>query len=121
MAFEEGGISPLQSDPSGFRSRTARRVEKERVWVWIQDNRLVFKADVVGETPEVTYLEGVYVHAEERRKGYGMRCLSQLSSMLLTRTKSICLTVNHRNKNAVAFYSKAGYQFNSHYETIYLR
>src|SRR5260370_39927530 len=67
MAFEEGGISPLQSDPSGFRSRTARRVEKERVWVWIQDNRLVFKADGVGETPEVTDIEGVYVHEEERR------------------------------------------------------
>lgn len=121
MAFDEGGISPMQRDPGGFRNRTARRIEQGRIWVWIQDNRLVFKADVVGETTEVTYLEGVHVHAEERRKGYGLRCLKQLSSTLLTRSQSLCLTVNQQNKNAVTFYSKAGYEFHSHYETIYLR
>ena len=30
MAFEEGGTSPLQRDPNGFRHRTARRIEKQR-------------------------------------------------------------------------------------------
>ena len=121
MAFEEGGTSPLQRDPSGFRNRTARRIEKQRVWVWIQDNRLVFKADVVSETPEVTYLEGVHVHREERGKGYGSGCLRKLCAHLLTRSRSLCLAVNHQNKRAVDFYSKAGFEFKSDYETIYLR
>jgi len=121
MAFEEGGISPMQKDPGGFRNRTARRIEQGRIWVWIQDNRLIFKADVVGDTPEVTYLEGVHVHAEERRQGHGLRCLTALSSLLLQRSQSICLTINERNKKALKFYEKAGYQFHSHYETIYLR
>lgn len=121
MAFEEGGISPLKKDPSGFRNRAARRIEQGRIWVWIQDNRLIFKADVVGDTPEVTYLEGVHVHVEERRQGYGLRCLTSLSSILLERSQSICLTVNEGNKKALNFYEKAGYQFHSHYETIYLR
>lgn len=121
MALQEAGTNPLQSDPSGFRSRTARRIEQGRVWVWTDNDRLMFKADVVAETPEVTYLEGVHVHAEERRKGYGVRCLANLSSVLLQRTESICLTVNENNKNALKFYEKAGYQFHSHYETIYLR
>ena len=121
MAFEEGGISPLQKDPSGFRNRNARRIEQGRVWVWFQDGRLIFKADVVAETPEVTYLEGIHVHAEERRKGYGLRCLAQLSSILLARSQSLCLTVNEHNHKATAFNEKAGYHFHSHYETIYLR
>jgi uncharacterized protein len=121
MAFDQCGIRPLEMDPAGFRNRIARRIEQGRVWVWIRDGRLIFKADVVGETAEVAYLEAVHVHPEERRKGYGLRCLKQLSSILLSRSKSICLTVNHRNKNAVTFYSKAGYKFHSHYETIYLR
>jgi len=121
MAFEEGGISPMQKDPGGFRNRTARRIEQGRVWVWIQDNRLIFKADVVGDTPEVTYLEGVHVHVEERRQGYGLRCLTALSSILLQGSQSICLTINERNQKALKFYEKAGYQFHSHYETIYLR
>jgi uncharacterized protein len=121
MAFHEGGTSPLQNDPGGFRSRTARRIEQGRIWVWIEDDRLMFKADVVAETPQVTYLEGVHVHIEERRKGYGLRGLASLSSMLLDRTDSICLTVNEKNKNAAKLYEKAGFQFHSHYETIYLR
>jgi predicted GNAT family acetyltransferase len=121
MAFEEGGISPLQKDPGGFRRRTARRIEQQRIWVWIQDNRLVFKADVIASTPKAIYLEGVHIHAEERRKGYGLRCLTQLSRTLLNQAKSICLTINEKNKNALKFYEKAGYEFRSHYETIYLR
>ena len=121
MALEEGGTSPLQRDPGGFRRRTARRIEQNRVWVWVDDNRLIFKADVVSETPAVTYLEGIYVHQEERHKGHGLRCLKKLSSILLTQTNSICLTVNSRNQNAVDCYTKAGFKFHSHYETIYLR
>jgi len=121
MAVHEAGINPLQNDPSGFRSRTKRRIEQGRVWVWTQDDRLIFKADVVADTPQVTYLEGVHIHTEERRKGYGLLCLAQLSAHLLERSESICLTVNEKNKTAVKFYEKAGYQFHSHYETIYLR
>jgi predicted GNAT family acetyltransferase len=121
MAAHEAGVNPLQNDPGGFRSRTTRRIEQGRIWVWTHDDRLIFKADVVAETPQVTYLEGVHIHAEERRKGYGLRCLTRLSTMLLERSQSLCLTVNEKNKTALKFYEKAGYQFHSHYETIYLR
>ena len=121
MAVQEAGVSPLNHDASGFRQRTARRIEQGRVWVWVQEGRLVFKADVIAETPEAIYVEGVHVHPEERMKGHGLRCLNHLSSILLARSNSICLTVNEDNKKAVAFYAKAGYQVSSLYETIYLR
>src|SRR5437879_2264934 len=51
MAFEEGGVSPLQKDPAGFSRRTARRIERGRLWVLMLDNRLIFKADVLALTP----------------------------------------------------------------------
>jgi uncharacterized protein len=121
MAFKEGGISPLNTDPGGFRQRTARRIEQNRVWVWTRDDKLLFKADVIAETPEAVYLEGVQVHPEERLKGYGSRCLNQLVWSLLTRHKSICLTSNQESKKGSAFYQKAGFQSKSRYETIYLR
>jgi predicted GNAT family acetyltransferase len=73
------------------------------------------------ETPEVIYLEGIYVHPEERGKGHGTRCISKLCSVLLANTKTLSLTVNNQNKRAIKFYSKAGFQFHSDYETIYLR
>jgi len=45
---------------------------------------------------------------------------TQLSTMLLRQSRSICLTVNQRNADTVAFYVKAGFDFHSEYETIYL-
>lgn len=121
MAFQEAGVSPFNHDPSGFRQRTARRIEKDRIWIWVREGRLIFKADIVAETPQVVYLEGVHVHPEERLQGYGLRCMTQLGSILLARTESICLTINQQNKKALKFYAKGGYQFHSDYETIYLR
>ena len=120
MAFEESGVSPLDRDPDGFRRRTARRIEQGRVWTWVRDGKLIFKADVIAEASQAIYLEGIHVHPEERLKGYGLRCLTQLGSTLLARSKSLCLTINQRNENALTFYAKAGFQFHSHYETIYL-
>jgi ribosomal protein S18 acetylase RimI-like enzyme len=121
MAFEECGSNPLHRDPTGFRERVARRIQQGRIWTLVQDGQLIFKADIIAETPLATYLEGIQVHPDWRAKGYGRRCLTQLARTLLARSQSICLTLGQENQKALAFYSKAGYQFNSHYETIYLR
>jgi predicted GNAT family acetyltransferase len=121
LALEEGGTNPLQTDSTGFRARTAERIERGRVWVWIHDGELVFKADVVSETPAATYLEGIYVNPDQRRKGYGLHCLNQLCAHLLQSSASVCLTVNERNRAALALYRKAGFNVHSKYETIYLQ
>src|SRR5258707_423275 len=90
MAVKEGGTNPLQKDPAGFRKRTARRIDQRRVWVWARDGRVIFKADVTAESPQAAYWEGIHVHPNERLKGHGRRCLSQLSRILLARSQSIC-------------------------------
>ncbi|HEX8772146.1 MAG TPA: GNAT family N-acetyltransferase [Pyrinomonadaceae bacterium] len=121
LAEAESGINPLEVDPEGFRLRTARRVEQGRVWVWMQGERLIFKVDVMSETPDVIYLEGVHVHTQERGKGYGLRCMSQLGRQLLSRVGSVCLLVNERNKDAQKFFFKAGYKLRDCYDTIFLQ
>lgn len=120
MAFEESGINPLDRDAEGFRKRCARRIEQGRVWVSTAQGRLLFKADVISDTPACIYLEGIWVNPEEREKGYGLRCLSQLSSTLLTGTNSICLLVNEQNTEAHALYRKAGFELRDYYDTIFL-
>ncbi|HYG11328.1 MAG TPA: GNAT family N-acetyltransferase [Pyrinomonadaceae bacterium] len=120
MAFEESGVNPLERDPEGFRSRTARRIEQGRVWVLMIEGCLVFKADVISETPGATYIEGVYVSPQERGKGHGLRCMSQLSRTLLQGTRAVCLLVNERNRDAHDLYRKAGYKMRGHYDTIFL-
>jgi predicted GNAT family acetyltransferase len=121
MAEEESGINPLMKDPEGFRKRCARRIEQGRTWVLVEDGRLIFKTDVLAATPEVIYLEGIYVNTEDRAQGHGLRCLSQLSRTLLQQTEALCLLVNEQNSAAHAFYRKAGFEMTSTYDTIFLQ
>jgi predicted GNAT family acetyltransferase len=121
LIYEECSVNPLETDNAGFRRRTARRIEQGRVWVWIENGRLIFKTEIMSVTPEVVYLEGVYVHPQERGKGYGFRCFSHLCQRLLQHASSICLLVNETNQTAINLYNKAGYTLQGCYDTIYLK
>jgi predicted GNAT family acetyltransferase len=121
MALEESGVDPRQQDAAGFYERYARRIAQGRTWVLTEDGKLQFKAEVIAETPETTYIEGVWVNPEARRQGYGRRCMSQLARMLLWRTRSICLFVNDENEDAQRFYKQVGYHLRTVYDTIFLK
>ena len=121
MFLEETGVNPLERDPSGFRQRCARRIQQGRVWVCVEDGRLLFKADVISDLAEVNYLEGVYVTPESRGKGFGSRCMRQLGNVLLTHTKSVCLLSKEEKSAAQACFLKAGYKLREYYETVYLQ
>ena len=120
LAYEESGVNPLDVDLQGFRLRYARRIEHGRVWVLVENGHLIFKADVASETPERVYVEGVYVERENRRQGHGLRCLSQLGRLLLTRSDAVCALVNEQNLVAQSLVLKAGYKLGGYYETIFL-
>ncbi|PYS34133.1 MAG: hypothetical protein DMF75_07360 [Acidobacteria bacterium] len=121
MAYEESGVNPLNADPDGFRMRCARRIRQERAWVWVESGQLIFKADVISDTPDAIYLEGIYVNPNERGKGYGSRCMSQLVRSLLKRTKAIVLLVNEEHQVAQSFFQGIGFTRRGLYETIFLR
>ena len=122
MACEELGlVDPIVADPKGFPERCARRIQQHRVWVLIENGSLVFKADIVADTPDAIYLEGIYVNPEKRGQGYGLRCVTELSRSLFKRTESICLLVNDRNPGAHTFYRRAGFRFQSYYTTIFMQ
>lgn len=120
MAEEESGVNPLSTDPEGFIARCLRRIEAGRVWVFIEGGRLLFKADVQADTPDVVYLEGVWVAPSERSTGFGRRCLTQLCRDLLTRTKAVCVLVNEENERAHAFYRMCGFRRAGVFDTIFL-
>jgi uncharacterized protein len=121
MACRENGVNPLSKDSIGFRERVARRIRQGRSWVLIENNQLVFKADIVAQTHQAAYIEGVYVSPEKRGQGYGIKCISQLTEHLLMRVGFVCLTVNENFPEAISFYKRAGFDIASRYDTIYLR
>jgi uncharacterized protein len=121
MALEQSGMDPLKTDAEGFRSRCARRIRQGRVWVLIQEGQLIFKADIISDTPEAIYLEGIYVAPHERGRGYGSRCLSMMVTNLLKRTQAVVVLVDGEHASAQSFFQKVGFVPNGMYETIFLR
>jgi predicted GNAT family acetyltransferase len=120
LAYEESGINPMKLDPKGFRTRCLRRIEQGRTWVVVEDGVLVFKADVISQSADVVYLEGVWIKEDRRRSGAAVTFMSELTQALLENAKSICLLVNETNKRAHNFYQKCGFLFRATYETIFL-
>ena len=121
VAFNESGVNPLVKDREGFLKRTLKRIEKERTFVVFDDaGKLVFKVDIVAETSDVIYLEGMYVAPEYRGQGIGSGCLSKLSNHLLNRVQYICLLSNAEFKNAHRSFLNAGYRAADTYRTIFL-
>jgi Predicted acetyltransferase len=119
MAFETSGVDPLKKDPAGFRERYLRRIEKGRVWVLIKNGRLVFKTDIIADTPEAAYIEGVYVSPEERGKGIGRSCVNALGRVLLQHTKAIYLFVEQENTRTRSFYMNLGFSIGGQYDLLY--
>jgi uncharacterized protein len=120
MTLVETGVNPLEVDPAGFRERCARRIQQGRVWVCVKDQQLLFKADVISDLPEVNYLEGIYVRPEYRGQGFGSRCMKQLTNVLLTHTRSVCLLTKEEKSAAQSCYRKAGFKLREFYETLFL-
>jgi len=121
MACEESGLNPLDIDPEGFRRRYLRRIQKQRSWVWMDSGNVVFKAEIVSQTPHVAYLEGIWVNPDNRSQGQGTNCVLQLSKQLLSGSESVCLFVNAENTSAITFYERMGFKDKESFDTIFLQ
>ena len=119
MAFETSGVDPLQKDPIGFRQRYLRRIDQQRVWVLMNGRRLVFKLDVITDTSDAAYIEGVYVSPEERGKGLGQSCVRVVGHKLLEHTRAIFLFVETENTRTASFYARLGFNVAGNYDLLY--
>lgn len=116
----ESRVNPLDTDPEGFRARCLRRIQMGRTWVIVDEGRLLFKAEVQADTPEVIYLEGVYVNPSVRGTGAGRKYMAELCRLMFARTRTVCLLVNEENERAHRFYRSCGFKLRSVYDTIFL-
>ncbi len=120
VAFIECGVDPMDTDRVGFLKRVARRIKQDRVFVVLDGDTLVFKADIIAETDDVIYLEGVYVAPEYRGRGIGSKCLSSLSLDLLSRVEHICMLSNVEFEGAHKSFQKAGFRNTDQCTTLFV-
>jgi uncharacterized protein len=120
VAFIESGTDPMIRDREGFLKRVARRIEQGRIFVVFDGNKLVFKADIIAETDDVAYLEGVFVGADYRGQGIGSKCLSALTVELLSRVAHVCLLSNKEFSSAHRSFEKAGFRSSDECTTLFV-
>lgn len=121
VAEMESGSNPMERDREGYLKRVSKRIERERTFVvFDEEGELVFKADIVGETKDVIYLEGIYVSPEYRGQDVGPKCLAKLSLELLERVPNICLLSNVDFKGAHRSFEKAGFKNTDQCQTIFV-
>lgn len=119
MMREETGGDPFRTDREGFLHRCLQRIERRRTWAWFDGGRIIYKADVIAQTPEAAYIEGICIHPQDRHKGYGRRCLAQMGRQLLEQANAVCLFVDEQNRRAQDFYLSIGYARASRYHILY--
>jgi uncharacterized protein len=120
MALEASGVDPRQSDPAGFRHRVVERLERKRIWVKIAEGKVVFKADILSDTPDTVYLEGIWTHPDYRDQGIAKRCLAELVQQLLWTRQTVCLFTDDSEKVAQRVYEHVGFQFAATYQARFL-
>ncbi len=120
VAFMECGVDPMVKDRDGFLKRVQRRIDQGRIFVVFDGDKLVFKADVIAETAETAYLEGIYVASDYRGQGIGSKCLSELTLSLLNRVENVCLLSNVDFESAHKSYFKAGYKATDQCTTLFV-
>ena len=120
VALLESGVDPMVKDREGFLKRVARRIEHNRIYVVVENDKLLFKADVVALTDDTAYLEGVYVNPDHRGKGIGSECLAEVGLRLLSEVQNVCLLSNVEFKNAHKSFLKAGFKNTDRCTTLFL-
>lgn len=120
MVLTETGIDPLLADVDGFRQRCATRVDRNRIWVWMDGRELIFKSDIMSVTPEAIYMEGLWVNPKHRGKRYSTRCMATLSRQLGSGSQVVSAFVDADHVLFGSLYRKAGFVEIDEYAKIYL-
>jgi predicted GNAT family acetyltransferase len=105
---EEIGLDPLRRDPDGFRWRTQAQIGEGRSWLWVEDGKILFKAEASAWTPRAVQLQQVWVDPEVRNRGNAQRGLRDLCRLLLEHVPAVCLFVRAENAAAIRVYDRVG-------------
>jgi predicted GNAT family acetyltransferase len=111
MFTEEVGISPLRGDGgAGYRARVADLVRAGQALAWIEDDEVLFKADVGAVSHDACQLQGVWVAPRHRGKGLGQRGTAAVVEYARAAIAPVVsLYVNDFNSPARAAYARVGF------------
>jgi uncharacterized protein len=110
MFTEEVGVSPVGVDGGvAYRNRVAELIRAGRSFARIEDDRVVFKAEIGAVTPFACQVQGVWVPPSARGQGHAIRGMAAVVLHALRIAPVVSLYVNDFNVPARAAYRRVGF------------
>jgi predicted GNAT family acetyltransferase len=112
MFTEEVGISPIAGDGGAlYRGRVTELVEAGRSFARIEDDRVLFKAEVGAATGAACQIQGVWVAPDLRGRGLSVAGMAAVvAECLRSVAPVVTLYVNDYNAPARRAYSSVGFR-----------
>ena len=120
MHTEEVGVSP-ESNGGGpiFHAGVSQLVGTGRSFVRIEDDRVVFKAELAAVTPHACQVQGVYVAPDLRGTGLGTAGMAAVVTHALREVAPVVsLYANSYNTSALRVYERVGFERTATFTTI---
>ncbi len=122
MFTEEVGVSPVaHGGGPAYRARLAELVRAGRALGVVEDDRLLFKAEIGSATTRACQVQGVWVEPGSRRQGLGV---AGMAGVVEYARATICpitsLYVNDYNETALATYERVGFTTVGTFATVHL-
>lgn len=120
MFTEEVGISPLVNDGGVlYRSRVEELVRQGRAFARIEDDIVVFKAEVGAVSSRVCQVQGVWVHPKFRGTGLAVPAMAAVSNIARESVAPVVsLYVNSYNEPAMRTYRRVGFSQVGRFATV---
>jgi hypothetical protein len=120
MFTEEVGVSPLRSDGgAGYRARVAELVRAGQSLAWIENGRVIFKAEIGAVSRTACQIQGVWVEPAFRGRGIGAAGTAAVVEYARTAIAPVVsLYVNDFNAPARAAYARVGFREVGRYASV---
>ena len=111
MFTEEVGVSPLRVDGgAGYRARVAELVRAGQSLAWIEQDEVLFKAEIGAVSRAACQVQGVWVAPAHRGRGIGTAGTAAVVEYARTTIAPVVsLYVNDYNGPARAAYERVGF------------
>lgn len=121
MFSEEVGIDPERDNPSGYRARVRQLIAQGCAFAIIENDQVLFKAEVGALTSRAYQIQGVWVAPHLRGQGLSESALAgMIRQAQLTIAPVATLYVNGHNQPARRLYRRVGFREHTSFATILL-
>ena len=121
MFTEEIGYPPFVGSSANYRAVVSGLIRSGRTYVWVDQGRVLFKADVGSVGVDAAQIQGVWLAPALRGQGLATSLMAAVTSAVLRGIASeATLYVNDFNTPAIATYEAVGFRRVGTFATILL-